>query len=84
MFLRSKRYEFTIPNEMTTVLDKRSSVSPYLHLVTGLALGQAVRGPAPRPKVGKALHGERGGAVAVPGHLEVQVAVIWDTKKQNT
>jgi hypothetical protein len=55
----------------------RAPAETYLHLKADLPRVQAVAGTSTRPQVGKALHGEGRGAVAVPGHLEVQVAVVW-------
>lgn len=48
----------------------------HLHLVAHAALPGAVGGAGARPQVGKALDGEGVPAVAVPGHLEVEVAVV--------
>jgi len=56
------------------------SSETYLHLEADLPGDHAVAGAAAGPQVGEALHGEGGGAVAVPGHLEVQVAVVWKTR----
>lgn len=48
----------------------------YLHLKAGFALVHTISALASRPQVSKTLHCERWGAVSVPWHLKVQVAVI--------
>lgn len=49
---------------------------PYLHLKAGFAFVHTVCRLSSGPQVSKALHCERGGAVAVPWHLKVQVRVV--------
>lgn len=48
----------------------------HLHLKAGFAFVDSIGGLASRPQVGEALHGQRRGAVTIPGHLKVQVAVV--------
>lgn len=48
----------------------------YLHLKARFAFVHTVGALASGPEVSKALHGEGGGAVTVPGHLKMQVAVV--------
>lgn len=60
-------------------------VLPYLHLKASFALIYAVGGLASRPQVGKTLHRQRGGTVTIPGHLKMQVAVVYskDNPRKN-
>ena len=53
-------------------------LAAYLHLIADASCADAVRGPGAGPQVGEALDGQRVSAVAVPRHLEVQVAVVWE------
>lgn len=49
----------------------------YLHLKASFAFIYTVGGLASRPEVGKTLHRQRGSTVTIPGHLKMQVAVVY-------
>lgn len=58
--------------------------APHLHFKAGFALGHSVRGSAPSPQVSEAFHSKRGGAVSVPRHFEVQIAVVCSKQRPST
>lgn len=49
----------------------------HLHLKASFALIDSIGGLASRPQVGETLHRQRWGTVTIPGHLKVQVAVVY-------
>lgn len=49
----------------------------HLHLKASFAFIYSIGGLASRPQVGKTLHRQRRGAVTIPGHLKMQVAVVY-------
>lgn len=49
----------------------------HLHLKAGFAFIDSIGGLASRPQVGETLHRQRRGTVTIPGHLKVQVAVVY-------